>query len=308
MPYSPIAQAAYALVEQLRLEKNLSLAEIAAAVGYKSPNSIERIVQRRTGDAACKKFLDLCSDIYPDLVHLPIESPIALPTGNTCWSQLLQGKLTMPRTTMTLYRSDGQVLGSIGKHYESMNISSISVLLLNGLHRTLAADLVVLLSLPCANVYHCLTIPYKADFLSHAVLSLMPLLFHEHYQLARYSAKQEESGLLTADVMLVWYQSQDKKCMDMISFTASDRALLLPLPQQLTLEELGLSSVLHGMTLISCRKDIEFQGNYFKYIQWCAALETIGPIRQLKEDVCLAQIPTPIMARALREGMIHPPG
>lgn len=60
------------------------------------------------------------------------------------------------------------------------------------------------------------------------------------------------------------------------------------------------------MNPISCRKDIEFQGDYFKYIQWCAALETIGPIRQLKEDVCLAQIPTPIMALALREGMITP--
>lgn len=236
MSYSTIAQAAYTLVEQLRLEKNLSLAEIAAAVGYKSPNSIERIVQRRTGDAACKKFLDLCSDIYPDMIHWPIEDPIALPMCHACWSQLLQGNLTMPSATMTLYGSDGQALGSIGKHYESMNISSISVLLLNGLHRTLAADLAVLLSLPCANVYHCITIPYKADFFSHAVLSLMPLLFHERYHLASYSAKREEPGLLTADVMLIWYQYQGRECMDMISFIATDRALLLPLPQQLTLK------------------------------------------------------------------------
>ena len=56
MPDSPIAQAAFTLVERLRLEKNLSVAEIAAAVGYRSPNSIERIVQGRTGDAGCKNF------------------------------------------------------------------------------------------------------------------------------------------------------------------------------------------------------------------------------------------------------------
>lgn len=307
MPDSPIAQAAFTLVERLRLEKNLSVAEIAAAVGYRSPNSIERIVQGRTGDAGCKKFLDLCMNIYPEMVHLPADGALSLPARHACWSQLLQGCLTMPNTTTTLYGSNGHALGSIGRHYEAMNASSVSVLLLNGLHRTLSSDLAILLSLPGANVYHCLTIPYKADFFSHAILSLLPLLFHEHYHLASYSAKKEASGLLTADVMLVWYQYQDKKCMDMISFTAANRALLIPLPHKLTLQELGLSSVLHGMTPISCRKDLEFQGDYFKYIQWCAALETIGPIRQLKEDVCFEQIPTTIMARALREGLVTPP-
>lgn len=307
MPCSPIAQAAYTLVEQLRIERNLSIAEIAAAVGYRSPNSIERIVQGRAKDAACQRFLDLCMDIYPDMIHLPIEYPLISPTRHACWSQLLQGRLTLPNTTMTLYGSDGHALGSIGQHYESMNVSSVSVLLLNGLHRTLSADLSALLSLPGANVQHCLTLPYKADFFSHAVLSLIPLLFHEHYHLASYSAKQESPGLLTADVMLVCYQYQGKKCMDMIAFTAADCALLIPLPQKLSLQELGLSSVLHGMTPISCRKDIEFQADYFKYIQWCSTLETIGPIRQLKEDVCFEQIPTPIMARALREGLTTPP-
>lgn len=306
MPFSPIAQAAYALVEQLRTEKNLSIAEIAAAVGYRSPNSIERIVQGRTGDAACKKFLDLCMDIYPDMIHLPADEPLTLPTYHACWSQLLQGRLTMSNTTMALYGSDGHALGSIGQHYELMNVSSVSVLLLNGLHRALSADLAVLLSLPCASVYHCLTIPYKADCFSYAVLSLMPLLFHEHYHLASYSAKQDGSGLLTADIMLVRYQCQAKERMDMIAFTAMDRAILIPLPPKLTLQALGLSSVLHKMHPIGCRKDIEFQADYLKYVQWCATLEAIGPIRQLKEDVCFEQIPTPIMARALREGLTTP--
>ncbi len=301
MPSSPIAQVAFMLVEQLRLEKNLSIAEIAAAVGYRSPNSIERIVQGRAGNAACKKFLDLCMDSFPDMTPSPVEGPLTLPTCYVCWSQLLQGRLTMPNTTMTLYGSDDQALGSIGQHYESMNVSSLSVLLLNGLHRTLSADLSVLLSLPNAIVYHCLALPYKADFFSSAVLSRIPLLFHEHYHLASCNVKEENSGLLTADMMLICYQYQGKQCMDMISFTATDSAILIPIPQKLNLQELGLSSVLHEMNPISCRKDIEFQADYFKYIQWCATLETIGPIRQLKEDVCFEQIPTPIMARALRE-------
>ncbi len=307
MPYSPIAQAAYTLVDQLRTEKNLSLAEIAAAVGYRSSNSIERIVQGRTGDAACKKFLNLCKDIFPDMIHSPVEEPLNLSTRHACWSQLLQGHLTMPNATVTLYGSDGHGLGSIGQHYQSMNISSVSVLLLNGLHRTLSADLAVLLSLPCASVYHCLTIPYKADFFSLTVLSIMPLLFHEHYHLASYSTKQDDSGLLTADMMFVSYQCQAKEHTDMITFTAPDRAILIPLPQKLTLQDLGLSSVLQKMHPISRRKDIEFQADYLKYIQWCAALEATGPIRQLKEDVCFAQIPTPILARALRENPPTPP-
>ena len=301
-PVSP-SEAAAQLLEYCRLEKGLSIAETAAALGYRSPNSIERIVKGRAGDAARKSFLNQCFSVFPELARLTEYAQIRSPLPEPVWSRLLQGRLVFPAASTALLEIDGHPLGSIGSYYASLHVSSIHVLLLNGLHRPLTTDLSVFLNLPDAKVNHCLTLPYRGDSFSEVVLSLMPLAFNERYHLTRYHGKTGlMTGVFNADIMFIRYRAESTEHMDMILFTAYDKATRISLPAESSLERLGLSAIVRRQYPIIARKDLEFHADYPAYLQWCAELEAIGPIRQIKADVGLEQIPMPVLARALREG------
>ena len=62
-----VAQAAAQLLERCRQEKHLSIAGVAAALGYRSPNSVERIAKGSAGHTACCKFLESARRVYPEL-------------------------------------------------------------------------------------------------------------------------------------------------------------------------------------------------------------------------------------------------
>lgn len=298
-----VAQAAAQLLERCRQEKHLSIAGVAAALGYRSPNSVERIAKGSAGQTACCKFLESARRVYPELFPGEDGGSVHGRAAENAWLRLMRGERGPAEASTRLYRADGMLLGSIGEYYAGMGAASVRALMLNGLNRPLTADLLALARLPGAQVEQCLTRPCRRERLTRASLDMLPLFFCEGYRMTQATGTGPEAwGLAHADVMLVACGREGETPLDMICFTGPGKAMLLPLPGDVTPDRLGLAFMRERET-VAARKDPEFQEDYARYLAWCAALEASGPIRQIKEDVGLEQIPTPVLGRALHEGV-----
>ena len=111
-----VAQAAAQLLERCRQEKHLSIAGVAAALGYRSTNSVERIAKGSAGHTACCKFLESARRVYPELFPGEDGGSVHGRAAENAWLRLLRGERGPAEASTRLYRTDGTLLGSIGEY------------------------------------------------------------------------------------------------------------------------------------------------------------------------------------------------
>lgn len=301
-------------VQAIQKSRGLSVAELAARLGYKSQTSVARIMQDKANIDSVSRFCQLLKD----------HEGLALTDEETgALNRILERKkLSRAEYAATdilrqLLREDPPLLDPllVNPHTGDrqhlleryMPMTDLRFTVLNCEAMPIFGALAQLTSLGKAEVEHLM---YSDQSLLRTVMtiqSVLPILHDARYYGGMSFVEREvilsnPKGILMADVMVCEYHKDGIPWYDLVLFQSRREGMFFSFP--------GDAGTVHRMmtgareTAVPIRNAgiPDLQNGYEAYLRYCCDLEKDRAVYRIKPDFGMEQVPADIWVRALREG------
>lgn len=296
-------------IRQLQRSHGLTLQELSAQLGYKSPTSLARLMQETSTFESLQKFtqrLRSCtslklsqeedSQLY-DLVEL---YDVGGEDYNVMLSlrRLLRGEPLTSAGQLMLQLPDGTSRSFLA-HYGAVDIKRM--LIVNSEQVPIFHDLSLLLSNNPFKITRILYTDHSALHIVHSLHAAMPILYNRAYNSYSYPLNPDPPattrGLITSDMMLCEYERNGKPHHELVVFTEPNRGQVLQ--HSVTLDELRRffppQDQLRPVRLVLPENTL------LGYNRFCAELEKDCAVYRLKPDIGFDQIPVHLLRRAIAD-------
>lgn len=304
-------------VRQLQKARGLTLAELSAILGYKSPTSLVRIMQQKANKESLIKLIhrlrtnermqltDQEKGVLDDILEVDqLRKDMDFDAFFRLRS-LLKGE-EAPRREVILTISQGGTQTTLIKRYGECQ--RWRGFLINGERAPIFHALSELLQREDFRLEHAMFFNDDQAHTVRLICALLPLMFSTNYEGYAYALDRKREGMTTglmrADILVCDYVTRGGEVRhDMIVFNADDDASVIESRQSVSTFE----------TLLPPRGDFRSlrsiwysgTGDYLAYCRFCMRLEKNRAIYRVKQDVGMDQIPVPLLRRAVEEGPLY---
>ena len=301
-------------VHGLQRSRGLSVAELAALLGYKSQTSVARIMQDKANVESVSKFGQLLKG--SESLALTDEETEAL---NHILERKKLGQVEYAATDILrqLLKEDPPLLDPLLVNPNTgdkqhlleryMAMSGLKFTVLNCEAMPIFGALAVLISQGKAEVEHLM---YSDQSLLRTVMtvrSVLPILHEASYNGGIAFADRDmilhnPRGILMADVVVCEYQKNGAPWYDLVLFQNRREGMLFSFP--------GDAGTVHRM-MVGAREAAmpirnagipSLQDGYAAYLCYCCDLEKDRAVYRIKPDFGMEQVPADVWINAFREG------
>lgn len=301
-------------IQTLQKSRGLSVAQLAALLGYKSQTSVARIMQDKANMDSMAKFCQLLKD--SEKLALTDEETETL---NRVLERKKLGQAEYAATDILrqLLREDPPMVdpmlvdANTGKAQHLleryMALDNMRITILNCETMPLFGALAQLTRLGKAKVEHFL---YSDQSLLRTVMTIrtvLPILNEENYYggmafMSREEMLSHPRGILMADVMLCEYEKDGVPLYDLVIFQNKREGMRFTFP--------GNGGTVHRMmgsvrSMAQPIRNTEIDGiknDYAAYVRYYCELEKDRAVYRIKPDFGMEQVPVEIWIRAYAEG------
>lgn len=302
------------LVKDIQKEHHLSLAELAAVLGYKSQTSIARIIQDKANDESLVRFAQLMKE-SPALALTDEEregldqvleykrlGPVKYAAAQVL-RQLLRGDMPLVDPVL-LDPQTGQRQTMLSRY---LSMKGLKITVLNCETMALFTALAVLTRQGRAKVEHYLYSDRSLMRTVLAVRAVLPILHDPDYFGGMTFASRDfllnnPRGILLSDVMLCEYVKDNIPWYDLVVFQSKTEGMRFSF--------LGNGEPIHRMLEQMKAKAQPLRnpgipgprGDYASFLRSCADMERDSAVCRIKPDFGFEQVPVTIWKQAILEG------
>lgn len=304
-------------VRQLQKDRGLTLAELSAILGYKSPTSLVRIMQKKANKESLIKLIhrlrtseqmqltDQEKGILDDILEVDQLRKDMDYDAFFRLRSLLKGEEAPQRDVILTVAAGGAQTTLLKRYGDCQRWRGF---LVNSERAPIFHTLSQLLHKDDFRLEHVM---YFNDHQAHTVnliCALLPLMFSTNYEGYAYALDRKResmpTGLMRADMLVCDYVTRDGATRhDMIVFNANETASIVEIRQSISTFETLLPPRISCRSLRSIWHNAT--GDYLAYCRFLMKLEKDRAIYRVKQDVGMEQIPVPLLRTAVEEGTIQ---
>ncbi|MBE5804996.1 MAG: hypothetical protein E7316_10865 [Clostridiales bacterium] len=301
-------------IQSIQRSRGISVAELAAMLGYKSQTSVARIMHGKANVESVTRFCQLMNAC--EALALTDEETDQL--GRVLErKRLSQAEYAATDILRLLLREDLPVVDPVlvlvntGERQRMMErylpMTDMRITILNCETVLLFGSLAQLVRQGKAKVEHYL---YSDDSLLRTVMTIraaLPILHENGYfggltYVSREEILNNPRGILMADVMLCEYEREGTPWYDLVIFQNKEEGMCFTFPGSGTTVHRMMEAVKAKAQPLRNGGMPSLREGYSAYLRYCSNLERDRAVYRIKPDFGMEQIPAEIWIRAFKEG------